>query len=312
MAAKGAYNGLLLGLGAVALLVGGVGIANVMVISVLERRSEIGLRRALGATRHHVAEQFLAEALTPLCPGRSRPAPSSAELPPPSTHSTSTGQYRSPPSLSTGGSAGPWLSAPSPGSTPQSARRPPLAHRSTTHRMKTRFDKRAESSGNEPEGVNGDCRRQDHETGPMDDVMGTTRHVIDSLMAFRRLLANKRPRFRAGDGCSLAEERDRREKGASAIRCHPESLPNGVGTSPSPPSTQFGRVFTCLYREGRRGIVREPEGIETPPPGKSWKARSKHREPDIRNVEVGGSSPLTSTTTKGQVRGLEWYPQKLA
>jgi len=47
----------------VALLVGGVGIANVMVISVLERRSEIGLRRALGATRRHVAEQFLADAV---------------------------------------------------------------------------------------------------------------------------------------------------------------------------------------------------------------------------------------------------------
>ena len=59
----GAYNGLFLALGAVALLVGGVGIANVMVISVLERRSEIGLRRALGATRRHVAEQFVAEAM---------------------------------------------------------------------------------------------------------------------------------------------------------------------------------------------------------------------------------------------------------
>ena len=61
--AQGAFTSLFVGLGAVALLVGGVGIANVMVISVLERRSEIGLRRALGATRRLIAVQFLAESV---------------------------------------------------------------------------------------------------------------------------------------------------------------------------------------------------------------------------------------------------------
>jgi putative ABC transport system permease protein len=60
-AAKGQFTTLLLGLGAVALLVGAIGIANIMVISVLERRGEIGLRRALGATRRHISVQFLTE-----------------------------------------------------------------------------------------------------------------------------------------------------------------------------------------------------------------------------------------------------------
>ena len=58
-----ALTALLLGLGAVALVVGGLGIANVMVISVLERRTEIGVRRAIGATRSHIRRQFVTESV---------------------------------------------------------------------------------------------------------------------------------------------------------------------------------------------------------------------------------------------------------
>jgi putative ABC transport system permease protein len=61
--AQSTLTAVFLGLGAVALLVGGVGIANVMVISVLERRPEIGLRRALGARAVHIGVQFLGESV---------------------------------------------------------------------------------------------------------------------------------------------------------------------------------------------------------------------------------------------------------
>src|SRR5262249_23656009 len=61
--APSALNSLFLGLGAISLLVGAVGVGNIMLIGVLERRSEIGLRRALGATKGQIRTQFLAEAI---------------------------------------------------------------------------------------------------------------------------------------------------------------------------------------------------------------------------------------------------------
>ncbi|WP_210491920.1 ABC transporter permease [Patulibacter sp. SYSU D01012] len=62
-AANDSFTRLLVALGAIALVVGGIGVANTMIISVIERRREIGLRRALGATRRHIRLQFMAEAL---------------------------------------------------------------------------------------------------------------------------------------------------------------------------------------------------------------------------------------------------------
>jgi putative ABC transport system permease protein len=61
--AQGALNSLFLGLGAISLLVGALGVGNIMLIGVLERRSEIGLRRSLGATKNQIRTQFLTEAI---------------------------------------------------------------------------------------------------------------------------------------------------------------------------------------------------------------------------------------------------------
>ena len=118
--AKGALDTLFLGLGAVALLVGAIGVANIMVISVLERRSEIGLRRALGATNGQIRTQFLAEAiLLSLAGGAAGVAIGVA--PPPSTPAATTSSSSSRPKPGPAAWAPPSSSAPWPGCCPPSA-----------------------------------------------------------------------------------------------------------------------------------------------------------------------------------------------
>ena len=124
--AQGAFDGLFLGLGAVALLVGAVGVANIMIISVLERRSEIGLRRALGATRGHIRVQFLAEALLLALHRRRSRRRDRRPCLPPSTPPPSTSWLSSRSSPGPAGSVQPSSSAPSPGFGPPCA--PPGCH----------------------------------------------------------------------------------------------------------------------------------------------------------------------------------------
>ncbi len=117
--AKGALNSLFLGLGAISLLVGAVGVANIMLIGVLERRSEIGLRRALGATRGQIRAQFLAEAILLALLGGA--AGVGAGVAATAVYAaTKTGPSPSRPLRGPAGSAPPSPSAPSPGFCPPS------------------------------------------------------------------------------------------------------------------------------------------------------------------------------------------------
>ena len=128
--AKGAFNGLFLGLGAVALLVGAIGVANIMIISVLERRSEIGLRRALGATRGQIRDPVPQPKRSSSPCSAAPPASAPARSPPPSTPTPNTGPPSSPPSPGAAASPPPSSSAPSPASSPPSAppASPPPTH----------------------------------------------------------------------------------------------------------------------------------------------------------------------------------------
>ena len=118
--AAGAFNTLFLGLGAVALLVGAVGVANIMVISVLERRHEIGLRRALGATKGHIRIQFLSEAILLALAGGLAGVIAGAAATAVYAH-TKGWAIVIPPEAWAGGLAAALSSAPSPGCCPPSA-----------------------------------------------------------------------------------------------------------------------------------------------------------------------------------------------
>ena len=118
--AEAAMNSLFLGLGAVSLLVGAVGVANIMLIGVLERRSEIGLRRSLGATKGQIRTQFLAEAIL-LASSAAPPALPLAPSPPSSTPTSNTGPPSSPRQPGPAASPPQSSSAPSPASSPPSA-----------------------------------------------------------------------------------------------------------------------------------------------------------------------------------------------